>query len=192
MKNTLVALSVGVIMSQGASAQKAPNFSGTWVRDVSRSDAAIQTSPVGAAKVVIRQGPEEIQIDTTTTRDGFSTEKYKLVAGKPTEAAPSRSTPTLKWEGTKLVTVLEMEINGFAVTVTEARSLNPTEAPVHCDVPRPVITVGVGHVANDIGLRHWSCTLVCAMTCPEGSLTSAEVKAGPTEVKGRPPAELAW
>ena len=128
MKNILVALSVGVMMSRGASAQKAPDFSGTWVMDASRSDAAIQTPPVGAAKVVIRQSPEEIQIDTTTTKDGFSTEKYKMVAGNPPGAAPSRSAPTFRWEGTKLITVQEMEINGFAVTVTEARSLDPTGA----------------------------------------------------------------
>jgi hypothetical protein len=125
MKSILVALSVGVMVSQGTSAQKPPDFSGTWVMDLPRSEAAAQAAPSGPSKVVIRQGREEIQIDTTT-RDGFSPTTYKMGVGKPADVSPAP--PTFRWEGSRLVTVLMTAINGQAVTVTEARSLDPTGA----------------------------------------------------------------
>jgi hypothetical protein len=126
MKSILIALGVSVIVSQGASAQKAPDFSGTWIMDTSRSEAAVEASPVQAATVVIHQGPEEIQIDTTTARSGSLPVKFRMVAEKASEGEPS--VPTFRWEGNKLVTVQEIAISGQAVSVTETRSLDPTGA----------------------------------------------------------------
>jgi hypothetical protein len=126
MKSILVALGVTAIVSLGVSAQKAPDFSGTWVMDISRSEAAFEASPVQAAKVVIHQGPDEIQIDTTTARNGSSPVKFKVVAEKVSEEDPSA--PTFRWEGAKLVTVQDIAISGQAVSITETRSLDPTGA----------------------------------------------------------------
>ncbi len=122
-----------LMTAQSATTESVPELSGTWVMDASRSDLAIQTPPVDAAKVVIRQSPAEIQIDKTLATDGFSTEKYRPAATNP--GAPGRSTPTFRWEGTTLVTVQEIEINGFAVTSTERWSLSsPDELMTNTDL----------------------------------------------------------
>lgn len=125
MKRILAALSLAAIVSQGTNAQEVPDFSGTWTMDLSRSEAAAQAVPAGAQRVVIRQQPNEIQIDTAT-KSGLSPETYTIAPEKPTDAVLPPA--TFRWEGPKLVTVLSRAVNGQTVTVTETRSLDPTGA----------------------------------------------------------------
>ena len=58
-------LCIAALGSLGLSAQSAPDFSGTWTMDPSRSEAAAHGEPIGPVTVVIRQAPGEVQIETT-------------------------------------------------------------------------------------------------------------------------------
>ena len=123
MKLAVSIACVIALESFGIAAQTNPDFSGTWSMDLNRSEAAAQGTPIGPVTVAIRQMPEELRIDTT--RNG-RTESVRYL---PASAKPSGGTELLgafRWEGPKLITTLVTDINKQAVTVQEARSLDPT------------------------------------------------------------------
>jgi hypothetical protein len=108
--------------SAAANAQTAPDFSGTWTMDPTRSEAAAQGTPIGPVTVAIRQMPGEVSIETT--RDGRTeVVRYLPVSAKATGA--SEPIGSFRWDGAKLVTRLVTDINNQAITVEEVRSLDP-------------------------------------------------------------------
>ena len=120
------ALSIGGIVGLGfigLGAQSQPDFSGTWVMDQARSEAAAQGTPIGRVTVVIRQTPAEVRIETT--RDG-RTEAVRYLPASAKPAGGEDVVGAFRWEGSKLVTRLVTDINKQAITVEEVRSLNAT------------------------------------------------------------------
>jgi hypothetical protein len=105
------------------SAQDQPDFSGTWVMDRARSEAAAQGTPIGPVTVVIRQTPAEVRIETT--REG-RTEAVRYLPASAKPAGGDDVIGAFRWDGSKLVTRLVTDINKQAITVEEVRSLNPT------------------------------------------------------------------
>ena len=121
MKILPFALCLVGLGSVGLTAQSAPDFSGTWTMDLSRSEAAAQGTPIGPVVVAIRQTPGEVHIETT--RNGSTQAvRYLPVGAKATVAGEPAS--AFRWEGPKLITSLITDINKQAVTVEELRSLN--------------------------------------------------------------------
>lgn len=107
--------------SIAALAQTAPDFSGTWTMDLTRSEAAAQGTPIGPVTVAIRQAPGEVNIETT--RNGRTEAvRYLPVSAKATGA--SEPMGSFRWDGAKLVTRLVTDINKQAITVEEVRSLD--------------------------------------------------------------------
>jgi hypothetical protein len=107
----------------GLSAQTAPDFSGTWNMDPARSEAAAQGTPIGPVTVAIRQTPGEIRIDTT--RSGRTESVRYLPAAAKAVGTGGELLGSFRWEGPKLVTRLVTDVNKQAVTIEEARSLDP-------------------------------------------------------------------
>ena len=123
MKLALTVACAVAIGSLDLSAQNHPDFSGTWSMDLARSEAAAQGNPIGPVTVTIRQMPEELRIDTT--RNGRTESvRYLPASAKPTGG--SEMLGAFRWEGPKLLTTLVTDINQQAITVQEARTLDPT------------------------------------------------------------------
>jgi hypothetical protein len=112
-------------------AQSAPDFSGNWTMDLSRSEAAAQGAVIGPISMAIQQSPSEIRIETT--RDG-KTEmvRYLPAAMKPVSAGEPLG--TFRWEGATLITNMSTQINKQAVTYQEARSLNSDSTEMSVEV----------------------------------------------------------
>ena len=120
-----LALSIACLVALGSSGlggQSRPDFSGTWSMDLTRSEAAAQGTPIGPVTVAIRQTPEEVRIDTT--REG-RTESVRYLPASMKPSAPGGQLGTFRWDGSKLVTTLVTDINKQAITVEEARTLDP-------------------------------------------------------------------
>ncbi len=123
MKLALTVACAVAIGSLGLRAQVHPDFSGTWTMDLARSEAAAQGNPIGPVTVTIRQMPEELRIDTT--RNGRTESvRYLPASAKPTGGGEMLG--AFRWEGSKLLTTLVTDINKQAITVQEARTLDPT------------------------------------------------------------------
>jgi len=125
MKTLLSALFVAGLVSLasvGVRTQAAPDFSGNWTMDLSRSAAAAQGTPIGPVGMAIRQTPDEVRIETT--RDG-TTQAVRYFPEGIKRTAAGEIAGTFRWEGPQLVTNLAVNINNQAVTVNEVRTLNP-------------------------------------------------------------------
>jgi hypothetical protein len=122
MKLLFATLCLASLSSLGLTAQSSPDFSGTWTMDLTRSEAAAQGEPVGPVTVVIRQTPDEVQIETTQNGTAHAV-RYLPERMKPVGAEDP--TGTFRWEGAQLITNLVAHVNQQAVTVSESRSLNP-------------------------------------------------------------------
>ena len=112
-----------VLSSVAVGAQTAPDFSGTWTMDPTRSEAAAQGTPIGPVTIAIRQAPGEINIETT--RNG-RTEAVRYLPASAKATGASEPLGSFRWEGSKLVTRLVTDINKQAITVDEVRSLDAT------------------------------------------------------------------
>jgi hypothetical protein len=112
-------------------AQALPDFSGTWTRDLSRSEAAAQGTPIGPVTVTIRQTSEEVRVDTT--RNG-TTQTVRYLPVGTRAAGAGESAGTFRWEGSRLITNLVTHINNQAVTFEEVRSLNSEGTEMAVDV----------------------------------------------------------
>src|SRR6187402_654632 len=147
MKLALSIVFVFVVNCVGASAQSAPDFSGTWAMDLSRSEAAAQGTPIGPVTVVIRQAPGEVNIETT--RNGHTEAvRYLPASAKPTAAAGD-VLGAFSWNGDKLVTRLVTDINKQAITVEEVRSLNPSGKEMTVEL---MLVVEHGYQSGGTGL----------------------------------------
>ena len=121
MKYALSLACVVALGSVGVTAQVRPDFSGTWTMDLARSEAAAQGTPIGPVTVSIKQGTDELRIDTT--RNG-RTESIRYLPAALKATAPGELIGSFRWDGPRLVTRLVTDINKQAITVEEARTLD--------------------------------------------------------------------
>jgi hypothetical protein len=120
-----------LFLSLAPHAQRTADFSGTWAMDLSRSESSQQGTAVKPVTFVITQTPTQVRIETMR---GERTENvlYPL-ARTPrgttgTSGASGTAHAEAYWEGDKLVTETQRLVNGYTVTVKEARALGPTGA----------------------------------------------------------------
>lgn len=106
-------------------AQAIRDFSGTWTMDPARSEAAQQGEAVKPVTFVITQGAAQVRIETMRGNEKENV-LYPLGKSHGSGAAPSSTAsghPEAYWEGDKLVTETQRAVNGYTVTVKEARTL---------------------------------------------------------------------
>jgi hypothetical protein len=121
MKLLFAITCVVCLASSGPAAQSAPDFSGTWTMDLTRSEAAAQGTPIGPVTVAIRQTPGEVNIETT--RNG-RTEAVRYLPASAKATGASEPMGSFRFDGAKLVTRLVTDINKQAITIEEVRSLD--------------------------------------------------------------------
>jgi hypothetical protein len=116
-----------------ATAQQKPNFDGSWVMDMSRSESAAQAAnaaPRTPIHTAITSSPSSVTIKTTT--DG-KTESVAYTFDPVTRAAVpdagAKDERTIdqaqaRWDGAGLVTVTIYRVNGMSAKKTETRWLS--------------------------------------------------------------------
>jgi hypothetical protein len=119
------ALAASLFLPLAIHAQPIRDFSGAWTMDLARSESAQQGEAVKAMTFVITQGTSQVRIETTRGNEKEDV-LYPLGKSRGSGAAPSSTAtghPEAYWEGDKLVTETQRPVNGFTVTVKEARTL---------------------------------------------------------------------
>jgi hypothetical protein len=125
------ALLTTLFLPLAAHAQRTADFSGTWAMDLSKSESSQQGAAVKPVTFVITQMPTQVRIETVR---GERTENvlYPLrgatrgTTGTSASGASGTAHPEAYWEGDNLVTETQRQVNGYTVTVKEARTLGPT------------------------------------------------------------------
>ena len=123
----LMAMIVAAALPFTGRAQGRPDFSGTWIRVVDKSDPSTQTPNSGHT---IKQTATEIAV-TLPGRGGPETSIYRLDGTEGTNQSlspegPLTVTGTAKWEGASLVIETRREIRGMTITTREVRTLDAT------------------------------------------------------------------
>lgn len=111
-------------------AQPAPDFSGSWKMDLSRSQSAQQGEAIKTVTFVITQLPMQVRIETTRGNEKENV-LYPLTKSRASvSAGPGSSAGQAEayWDGDKLVTETQRTVSGQTVTVKEARTLGPAGA----------------------------------------------------------------
>lgn len=120
MANWLVAV---IVVAAGTSgvvhAQSKPNFTGTWKMDATRSESAMQDQPIGPVTLVISHTDSELRLQTIRI-GGTTTVVYRLDGS---DSALKDGKSRTRWEGDRLVTESQREIQGQTVTTKESRRL---------------------------------------------------------------------
>jgi hypothetical protein len=125
------ALMTLLFLSVAAQAQRTADFSGTWTMDLAKSESSQQGAAVKPVTFVITQTPTQVRIETMR---GERSENVLYPLGRTSRGTTGTSgasaTPHAEayWEGDKLVTETQRLVNGYTVTVKEARALGPTGA----------------------------------------------------------------
>jgi hypothetical protein len=134
MKRTVLARFTLVLISPfAAQTQGSSDFSGTWRMDPARSESAHQAVPIGPVTLVINQTATELRIETRRSdRGGTAIQSeiltYKLDGTESTIAAQSGAPPVktkAHWNGDKLVTETERNVQDASVTTVYIHSLDP-------------------------------------------------------------------
>ena len=133
MPRTVFALfTLVVVFPVAAHSQGGSNFSGTWKMDPARSESAHQAVPIGPVTLVINQTATEIGIETRRNDRGESSIQseiltYKLDGTETAIAAVTGAPVKTKahWNGSKLVTETERNVQGSSVTTVYIHSLDP-------------------------------------------------------------------
>ena len=110
-----------------AHAQRSTDFSGTWSMDLLKSESSQQGAEVKPVTFVITQNPTQVRIETTRG-ERIENVLYPLLRTRGatgTSGSPGAAHPEAYWEGDTLVTETQRPVNGYTVTVKEARSLGP-------------------------------------------------------------------
>ena len=113
-----------LLLPASADAQRTVDFSGTWTMDLARSESSQQGDPVRPVTFVITQMPTQVRIETTRGERAENV-LYPLGRARALAAATGEAHPEAYWEGDKLVTETQRPVNGYTVTVKEARTLAP-------------------------------------------------------------------
>jgi hypothetical protein len=121
------AVAATLLLPLTTDAQSTRDFSGTWTMDPARSEAAQQGEAVKPVTFVITQSATQVRVETTR---GNERENVLYPLTKARASAPAASTasghPEAYWDGDRLVTETQRPVNGYTVTVKEARMLGPS------------------------------------------------------------------
>ena len=122
MRSATLGLFVLMLTMAGVSAQPPTqkDFSGTWIMDRSRSEAAAQEQPVGPVTIVISQTGSMLKI--ATTRDGTTETILYPIGPNPSRAAEVTGERRAFWDGATLVTEGAKDIQGKTIAFREART----------------------------------------------------------------------
>jgi hypothetical protein len=132
MKRILILAAMTAVIlpfASRAQAQAKPDFSGSWTLDASKSDAPMgRGGAAGPVTLTIKQTAADLTV-ATKRGEQSQTAVYKLdgsenkneVAGR---GGPSTVTSKAHWDGAKLVIDGAREVQGFAITTKEVRSLS--------------------------------------------------------------------
>lgn len=122
MRAAAIGLIVLMFSMAGVSAQPAAqnDFSGTWIMDRSRSEAAAQEHPVGPVTLVISQTGSVLKI--ATTRDGTTETILYPIGPSPSLAAEVTGERRAFWNGATLVSEGTKDIQGKTIAFREART----------------------------------------------------------------------
>ena len=131
--NVFARFTLLLIFSFAAYTQGSVNFSGTWKMDAARSESAHQAVPIGPVTLLINQTAGQIKIETRRSERGGSGIQsgiltYKLDGTESTIVSPNGAPPVktkAHWNGDKLVTETERNVQGSTVTTTYIHSLDP-------------------------------------------------------------------
>ena len=115
-----ISAAVLFLLANVAHGQQKPDFTGTWIMDMSRSESAAQgtdVSPKRPVKLIVRQSPADFNIETD--RDG-ATERLRFVFGQseyPVATTGRRNADiepaAVEWRGSDLVTTTVYRVNGM-------------------------------------------------------------------------------
>jgi hypothetical protein len=132
MQQIRLALSaILLLLSLRASDADVSDFSGVWQMDPSRSESAHQAVPIGPVTLVIKQKAAEVSIETRRGQNherGISSETltYPLDGSESSTVGTSGVQIKAKahWEGAKLITETERNVQGSTVTTVHVFSLD--------------------------------------------------------------------
>src|ERR1051325_2331291 len=119
------------LFSLPGNAQETTDFSGVWQMDLSRSDSAHQAVPIGPVTLIIKQNAAELSIETRRAQKGKSassteTLTFKLDGSENTIVGNYGVQVQAKahWDGMKLITETERNVEGSTVTTMHVFSLD--------------------------------------------------------------------
>jgi hypothetical protein len=121
-----------LIVAACAIGQQAPDFTGVWQMDASRSESAHQATPIGPVTLVIERTADGLTIETrkANERKPGASEKltYKLDGSESSTVNNSGAQIKAKahLDGPKLVTETARNIQGSTVTTMCVFSLDPS------------------------------------------------------------------
>jgi hypothetical protein len=113
-----------------ASGQERTDFSGIWRMDAERSESAHQAVPIGPVTMVIKQTAAEISIETRRENIKSSTSSetltFHLDGSESTNVVKYNVPVKVKahWDGAKLVTETERNIQNSTITTMYVLSLD--------------------------------------------------------------------
>lgn len=117
-------LAAALFLPDTAHAQTPKDFSGTWAMDLARSESAHSGEPFKPVTFVIAQTEKDLRIDTTRGAQKESV-VYPLSKAARAVGTSAAGHPDAYWDGEKLVTETQRQVQGYTVTVKEARTLAP-------------------------------------------------------------------
>ena len=138
-------------------AQEGINFSGLWQMDASRSESAHQATPIERFTLMIQQSAKELTMESRKSQADNPPTKEILTFkfGASEQSVVGNNGVPIKgkayWDGTKLVTQTERQINGATVTTKQIFSLNTNGKEMTID---NTLTVQHGYeskAGNNIG-----------------------------------------
>jgi hypothetical protein len=140
-RSAFARLTLLLIFPFAAHTQGSSDFSGTWKMDPARSESAHQAVPIGPVTLVINQTATELRIETRRNDRGGSAAKgeiltYKLDGTESTIAAQTGAPPVktkAHWNGDKLVTETERNVQDSTVTTAYIHSLDPKKKELTVD-----------------------------------------------------------
>ena len=126
----LLAMMTSLIVPMTARAQGKTDFSGAWTLDAAKSDAPMagRGGAAGPVTLAIKQTAAELTI-ATKRGEQSQTATYKLDGSESKNETMGRGgaqtvVSKAHWDGAKLVIEGTREIQGFAITTKEVRSLS--------------------------------------------------------------------
>jgi hypothetical protein len=123
MRSATVGLVVLMLVTaEGVAQPVTVVFSGIWVMDRTRSEAAVQEQPVGPVTVTISQTGSALRLETT--RDGKTEVAIYPIGPNPSMAAEVTGVRRAFWDGQTLVNEGSKDIQGKTIAFREARTVS--------------------------------------------------------------------
>jgi hypothetical protein len=129
LRTCSIAVGLALLIGGSATAQRRPDFSGTWVMDLSRSESAAQAADASLKQpvtLVISQTGERLVIEQRLGGQSV-VESYPLPGREPQPVGTSGPEPRrAQFVGQSLVTMHVDTVNQMAIKQTETRKLDPS------------------------------------------------------------------